>query len=97
MRGITASIIDRKRIAAVSTLEALGFNFDAGQWQPPEAAPALPQDGDAILALLHQRAEALAGCCEASGEDSEPKAVADAIEAYERARWPEGKVPGGNG
>ena len=29
------NIVDRKRIAAVAALEALGFTFDGERWQPP--------------------------------------------------------------
>jgi hypothetical protein len=44
-----------------------------------------------------RRADQLEGCAEGSREDQEFEAIADAIEAYEVKRWPEGKVPGGKG
>jgi hypothetical protein len=91
------SLIDRKRIAAVATLEALGFSFETGAWQPPGAPVPETLHGDTILGLLHDRAEALIGRCEASAEEAELKAIGSAIEAYEQERWPDGKVPGGKG
>jgi len=50
---------------------------------------------DALLALLKDRADALAGCTERSPE--ELAAIMDAIEAYQAVRGPEGKVEGGKG
>ena len=73
--------IDRRRIAAVQTLEALGFRFQAGKWLPPATA-ATPLSWLANADDLHgapmQRADALAGCTEGSHEETELKAVADA-------------------
>jgi hypothetical protein len=91
------SIIDRKRISAVTALEALGYRYDSGSWQRPAMSNPGAPDGDTILGLLHDRVDALAGCCEASAEDEERNALGAAIEAYERSRWPDGKVPGGKG
>jgi hypothetical protein len=47
--------------------------------------------------LLVQRAEALIGCTDASADQDELEAIGEAIEAYERLRWPDGKVDGGTG
>lgn len=88
--------IDRKRVAAVRVLEALGYRFDGRTWQPPHEPPAWPE-ADALHALLMDRVEALAGCIEDSPEEDELAAIADALEAYEARRWPHGKVDGGKG
>jgi hypothetical protein len=102
--GRVAMDIDRKRIAAVHALEALGFTYRNGTWLPAVAAPsqALPliAEVDAMHGALMQRADALAGCMEGSNEEAELEAIIDAIEAYEAKRWPLGKdpnVPGGKG
>ena len=52
---------------------------------------------DAMHALLVQRADKLAACTEGSEEEAELEMIAHAIEAYEAARWPDGKVPNGKG
>jgi hypothetical protein len=96
--------IDKRRIAAVRKLEALGYSFRDGEWVPastPSMSEA-PQSvmtaaSDAIHGALVQRADALEGCTEGSDEEAELKAVVDAIEAYEAVRWPLGKEPGGKG
>ena len=48
-------------------------------------------------ALLIERADALIGCAENSPEKAELAALTNVIEAYERQRWPDGKIPGGKG
>ena len=92
--------IDRQRIAAVRTLEALGYGYShrSGEWRPP-AAPPLPltAEADAMHGPLMRRADALAGCTEESDEEAELKAIVDLIEAYEAKRSPLGKEPGGKG
>jgi hypothetical protein len=52
---------------------------------------------DAIHDLLIKRADNLEGFLEGSAEEVEFASIADALVAYERIRWPEGKVPGGKG
>jgi hypothetical protein len=52
---------------------------------------------DRMHALLVTRADTLEGCTEGSPEEAELASLADAIEAYEAVRWPDGKAPGGKG
>ena len=93
--GSIVSIFDKQRITSVRALEALGYSFPP----IPADAPAvsLVREADQMHALLVQRADQLDGCTENSPEEREVKAIADALEAYERKRWPEGKAPGGKG
>jgi hypothetical protein len=49
-------------------------------------------------ALGHaRRRDALAGCQQSSGEETELKTIVDLLEAYAAKRWPLGKEPGGQG
>jgi hypothetical protein len=94
------SSIDRQRIGAVRTMEALGFTFDGFQWHAPGSggsSPSARDDADAMHALLVLRAGKLAGCIEGSEEELELKKIADTVGAYEAKRWPDGNVPGGKG
>jgi hypothetical protein len=96
------SIIDKQRIAAVRTLETLGYAFTlADGWSPPEnmpsASPLPTAEPDAMHALLVLRADKLAGCNEGSPEEAELAFISDAVEAYEAKRWPDGKAPNGRG
>ena len=87
------SIIDKQRVAAVRTLEAMGYAFDAGEWRKPTDAnstPPAPWVGDALHAMLVERADVLKGCPPGSSEEGELAAITDAIEAYEAIRWPLG-------
>jgi hypothetical protein len=92
------STIDKQRIAAVRTLEQLGYTFAAGDWLHPtsDAAPA-PAITDALHALLVKRCDDLEGCTEGSDEERELAAITDAIEAYEAVRWPLGRTQDGKG
>jgi hypothetical protein len=93
--------IDKKRVAAVQTLEALGHKYLGGEWHPPAAPPPpLTAEADAMHGMLMRRADAFSGCQEGSGEETELKTLVDAIEAYEARRWPQGRDPsvlGGKG
>jgi hypothetical protein len=48
-------------------------------------------------ALLVLRADKLEGCTEGSEEAIDLAHIADAAEAYEAKRWPNGKEAGGKG
>jgi hypothetical protein len=92
--------IDRQRIAAVRTLEALGFRCRNGEWLAGDCyAVALPftTEADAMHATLVRRADALEGCPTGSAEEAELAAISDVLEAYEVKRWPDGKESGGRG
>jgi hypothetical protein len=96
--------IDKQRISAVRTLEAIGYRYRDGEWMAPGAAVGSPlpftAEADAIHGMLMLRADALAGCTENSEEETELQAIVDLIEAYEVKRWPLGRdpnVPGGKG
>jgi hypothetical protein len=62
-----------------------------------EAVSHLVDLTDRMHGLLMDRADALMGCTENSPEEAELAALTDVIEAYERQRWPLGRVPGGKG
>ena len=65
--------------------------------EPTEALERLEKVTDVMHAMLVQRADALMGCTENSPEEAELAALTDVIEAYERQRWPTGKIAGGKG
>jgi hypothetical protein len=88
--------IDRQRIAAVRTLQALGYTFDGIKWMPPTCHP-LWAETDELYRLLVGRADYLISHpvgLRAMGEFSN---IARALEAYEAKRWPNGKEPDGKG
>ena len=89
--------LDKKRRAAVRALEALGYTYRKDEWSPAAVTVVpvpLTAEADTLHGLLVRRADALAGCAERSAEESELKAIVDAIEAYEAKRWPIGRTPG---
>jgi hypothetical protein len=99
---VVMSVIDKQRIAAVATLEALGYEFSpVDGWTPPEngttPASLSTAQADAMHALLMTRADALEGCTEGSPEEAELKSIAGVLVAYEAKRWPDGKAPRGKG
>jgi hypothetical protein len=54
-------------------------------------------EADAMHALLVLRADLLGACPKSSDEAMELQLIADAAEAYEAKRWPNGKAPSGKG
>jgi len=60
---------------------------------PTDAVSRLANVTDRMHGLLMDRADALMGCTENSPEEAELAALTDVIEAYERQRWPDGKIP----
>ena len=101
--GVHMGIVDRQRIAAVTTLRSLGYTFTLAEgWSPPaQAAPtnsaSASAEADAMHALLLLRADKLEGCSEGTEEALELGLIAKAAEAYEAKRWPLGKEQGGKG
>jgi hypothetical protein len=97
------SIIDKQRVAAVATLEALGYNYSPVEgWSPPTDPQGIgtlcaTPEADAMHSILVHRADALQGCTEGSAEEAELESLVNAIEAYEAKRWPDGKERGGKG
>ena len=62
-----------------------------------DAVSHLADVTDRMHGLLMERADALMDCTKNSPEEAELAALTDVIEAYERHRWPEGKIPSGKG
>ena len=91
------STIDKQRISTVRTLEAMGYVFRDEWVAPAGVTMSATTEADAMHVLLVVRADDLEGFTEGSPEEAEFKAIADALEAYEARRWPDGKVPGGKG
>jgi hypothetical protein len=99
--------IDRKLIAAVRTLEKLGYAYRNGEWMAPAAVAGRPSpmiaEAEATHGMLIGRADPLPGCTEGSVEEDEFKGIVDLIEAFEAfagKRWSLGKDPndpGGRG
>lgn len=90
--------IDKQRVQAVELLTLLGHRWDGAQWSSSTSAgEPLTREADTMHGLLMDRAERLAGCLEGSDEETELEAIAQALEAYEAKRWPQGKIDGGKG
>jgi len=64
---------------------------------PAEALSHLAGVTDRMHAMLMERADALMGCTENSSEEVELAALTDVLEAYERQRWPLGRISGAKG
>ena len=85
------STIDRQRIAAVATLEALGYVWSDNDWQRPSEAPGLRTPtflatADAWHDELSGQCEDLAGCRADSPEAAELERITALLQAYETAR-----------
>ena len=90
----TMSEIDRQRVRGVEVLRKMGFTWHEGCWHPPAVASVIPE-ADAMLRLLVERADRLAGCVENSDTEAELAHICETLEAYEATRCPKGKEPGG--
>jgi hypothetical protein len=65
------STIDRQRIAAVKTLEAMGYTFGGDKWGSGPTQLGGSPEADAMHALLVHRTDQLEGCIEGSAEEQE--------------------------
>jgi hypothetical protein len=91
-------IIDKQRIAAVRTLEELGYTFTLAEgWAPATDVISCTAEADRLHALLVERADEIGGCVDGSSEDTELKSITDALQAYEAKRWPTGREAAGKG
>jgi hypothetical protein len=73
-------------------ISAAHQDLDAFAHGEPRIQAPMPLT-DHMHALLVARADALMGCAEGSPEETELAALADAIDAYEAVRWPQGRIP----
>ena len=78
------SRIDRQRVEAVRFLEAHGYAFEDGRWKHAVGSAPAALEGDAIHAMMVQRAQAIAGH---AGHEVELESLTIAISAYESVRW----------
>jgi hypothetical protein len=87
-----------RQATTAKTMKELGYSCDKGVWtSSPEAVAHLAGVADAMYALLVKRADELMGCLQGSQEERELASIVDAVEGYEKRRWPLSKVPGGKG
>jgi len=96
------SMVDKERIAAVRTLQTMGYTFDGANWQPPAPAGTAPKlvawtEADALYAQLVQLADKLDGCAEGSAQEAARYALTEAIGGYQSVRWPSGRTADGKG
>ncbi len=94
------STIDKQRIVSVRAMEALGYSFNGNEWKSALGAASsccAHNEADAMPSLLVLRADKLACCTVCADEELELKLIADAVDAYEAKRWPDGVAPGGKG
>jgi hypothetical protein len=75
----------------------MGYLFRDDDWIAGPVASPSTAAADRLHALLVMRADQLDGHTDGLREADELGAIAEALEAYEAIRWPDGKVPGGKG
>jgi len=84
--------------STTKTMKELGYTCDKGVWtSSPESVAHLAAVADKMHALLVARADELHGFIEGSPEELEYITIVEAIERYEKKRWPQGKTPSGKG
>src|SRR5262245_56328208 len=93
-KSLTVPARPRTGVLAMTTAAKKTTAQDANS---TDAVSHLVDVTDRMHALLMDRADALMGCTENSPEEIELAALTDVIEAYERQRWPEGRIAGGKG
>ena len=57
------SLIDRQRVEAVRFLEARGYTFEDGSWQPPADGAQPTYEGDAVHAMMVRRVGDVVEAC----------------------------------
>ena len=91
------STIDRQRIAAVKTLEAMGYRFRLTTNGLP---PTQLADHRKLTPCMRYSSTAQTGWMvapKARRRSRSYSAIVSAIVAYEQRRWPDGKTAGGKG
>ena len=73
------------------------LRYELAYPNPTEAVSHLANVTDRMHGLLMDRADALMGCVEGSAEEAELAMLTEIIDAYERQRWPEGRISDGKG